>query len=222
MSRSTFGLAALLALAAATCAAEKERPLLVRQEANGELAGWKAFFGEPGARIGDVWRLDSQGVLQCKGTPKGYLFTEKEYRDFTLTLQWRWPKKPGNGGVLIRMTGANKIWPKSLEAQLNAGQAGDFWGLDGYSFRGPSDRLKSLEHPQFGRLTNLPKLKMLEKPAGQWNHYEIRADGDRVSLSINGEPVNEARGCPPSAGRICLTAEGDPIEFRRLVLAPRD
>lgn len=60
--------------------------------------------------------------------------TMEPFRSFVLTFDWRWApgKKAGSGGVLSRMTGAPKIWPKSLEAQINAGDAGDFWGLDGY------------------------------------------------------------------------------------------
>ena len=73
-----------------------------------------------------------------------------------LKLEWRWPtdKEPGKGGVLIHITGENKIWPKSLEAQLNAGDAGDFWGLDGYELSGPADRTRSFDNEKFGKLTN--------------------------------------------------------------------
>ena len=116
------------------------------------------------------------------------------------------------------MTGASKIWPKSLEAQINAGDAGDFWGLDGYTLSGPTDRMKALSHPQFGSLINVKKLERLEKPSGQWNHYEIRAQGEIVTLRINGREANAATGCSPRSGRICLTSEGDPYEFRNVRL----
>ena len=41
----------------------------------------------------------------CKGTPLGYLYTQQDYKDFKLRLEWRWPpgKEPGKGGVLLRM-----------------------------------------------------------------------------------------------------------------------
>jgi hypothetical protein len=196
--------------------------LLTRQDkTTGVLAGWHAFSQDPGAKPGDVWKLDAQGVLTCRGTPKGYLSTEKDYADFTLRLQWRWPKgKPGNGGVLLRMTGPDKIWPKSLEAQLNVPDAGDFWGLGGFPLAGPPDRMKQVAHPQFGQLTNLKKTANLEKPAGEWNQYEIVAQGGTVTLSINGQVVNRAAGCAVTPGRICLTAEGDEILFRNIELVP--
>jgi len=185
----------------------------------GSLAGWKSYH-EQGAKTADVWSLDDQGVLRCQGQPLGYLFTEKDYDNFVLELDWRWPsgKEPGKGGVLIRTTGPDKIWPKSLEAQINAGDAGDFWGLDGFQLDGPADRTKSLEHPQFGKLTNVKKGAALEKPAGQWNHYKIVADGAVVTLEINGQVVNRATDCGTAPGKIVLTSEGSPIEFRNVQL----
>jgi len=32
------------------------------------------------------------------------------------------------------------------------------------------------------------------KPAGEWNHYEISAQGDHMTLSVNGMVVNELLG----------------------------
>lgn len=194
--------------------------LVTKQTDDGQIAGWKFYCEKEGTPIGDVWKLQD-GVLTCQGTPKGYLFTTKDYRNFTLTLEWRWlpDKKPGNGGVLVRMTGKHKIWPKSLEAQLNAGQAGDFWGLDGYHLAGPQERSKALEHEQFGKLINVQKQTDLEKPAGEWNKCEIIARDGRVTLKVNDKVVNEAQECDLDAGPICLTAEGDPIQFRNIQLS---
>lgn len=198
---------------------DKEPSLLTGQDAAGQLPGWEFYSEQDGTKIGDVWAL-RDGVLTCQGTPKGYLYSSKDYKNFVLTLEWRWvpDKAPGNGGVLIRMTGKHKIWPKSLEAQLNAGQAGDFWGLDGYVLEGPAERSKALDHADFGKLRNVQKLKDLEKPAGQWNQYEITAEDGTVTLKVNGQPVNQATHCDVVAGKICLTAEGDAIQFRHVRL----
>ncbi len=184
--------------------------------------GFWEFYGEDSeADAPDVWRVED-GVLVCKGLPRGYLYSKEQFEDFVLKLEWRWPEgeEPGNGGVLIRMVGEHKIWPKSLEAQLNAGGAGDFWGLDGYELDGPENRTNSVDHERFGRLTNIKRAKDMEKPAGQWNSYEIISEGEVVTLVINGEQVNRATGCKPVRGRICLTAEGDEIHFRNIKLMP--
>ncbi|MCX7426167.1 MAG: DUF1080 domain-containing protein [Planctomycetia bacterium] len=202
--------------------AAEPRPLLTAQTESGELAGWKSFHEGKDVKTGDVWTLGNDGVLVSKGSPKGYLYTEKDYGDFVLTFEYRWPpnKKPGNGGVLVRMRGPDRIWPKSLEAQINVGDAGDFWGLAGYSLDGPAERLKKLEHPQFGALVNLKKVKAAEKPPGEWNHYKIIADGPTVTLVLNGEEVNRATHCEETPGKILLTAEGDEIHFRNVRISP--
>ena len=188
---------------------------------SGNLEAWDYYPADQQVKLQDAWSIEN-GVLICKGTPLGYLYTKKDYDDFLLKLDWRWPpdKKPGNGGVLVRMTGEHKIWPKSLEAQLNTGGAGDFWGLDGYNLSGPAERMRTAEHEQFGKLTNLKKTENLEKPPGEWNTYEIIAEGDTVTLIINGRQVNKATECDLNPGPICLTSEGDEIHFRNVEINP--
>ena len=185
------------------------------------LEAWEYYLADPELELQDVWYIENE-VIVCKGTPLGYLYTKRDYSDFVLKLEWRWPpgKKPGKGGVLIRMSGQHRIWPQSLEAQLNAGSAGDFWGLVGYGLSGPAERMQTSDHKEFGRLTNLKKTKTLEKPPGEWNTYEIIAEGDTVTLIINGQEVNRAAGCDLNPGRICLTSEGSEIHFRNVEVTP--
>lgn len=194
--------------------------LLSSQMKNGTLPGWTAFYESEQSDVGDVWKLDDKGILSCRGTPRGYICTQEKFADFVLELDWRVPPKKGplKGGVLIRMTGPDRIWPKSLEAQINSGEAGDFWGLGGYSLQGPPERYTTMTHPDFGTLANLKKIADAEKPRGEWNHYKIVADGSIVTLEINGMMVNRATGCATAPGKICLTAEGNAIEFRNVRL----
>ena len=58
------------------------------------------------------------------------------------------------------------------------------------------------------------------KPAGQWNTYEIIADGDTVTLVINDEEVNQVTGCATNPGSILLTSEGTEIHFRNIEITP--
>jgi hypothetical protein len=180
---------------------------------------WEYYLADTGAKVQDVWYIEGD-VLICSGKRLGYLYTKENYGDFVLKLEWRWPpgKKPGNGGVLIRMTDEHRIWPTSLEAQLKTGNAGDFWGLTGYRLSGPAERIQNSDHIEFGKLINLKKTKALEKPPGEWNSYEIVAKGSTVTLIINNEEVNRATGCDPNPGKICLTSEGDEIHFRNIVV----
>jgi len=225
-SFSLFPLLLMLALSAAAPAAEAENGwvnLVPAQAPSGEIPGWGWFCEDAKVPVGKVWRLTPDGVLQCSGTPRGYLFTQRDFADFELRLEWRFPgDKAGRGGVLLRTTEPHRIWPKSLEAQINSPDAGDFWGLGGFSFQGPSDRLETVEHPIFGKLTHLSKAAAAEKPPGEWNAYQITVRGEEVILVINGREVNRAAQCETVPGKICLTAEGDPIEFRNVRLRVPD
>jgi hypothetical protein len=184
-----------------------------------DLSGWTSFLERSGPNAGgsmrmeDVWKVEG-GRIRCSGAPNGYIRTAADYKDFVLTLEWRWAEKPGNSGVLLRILGPDKIWPKTIEAQLMSGNAGDFWLMDGATLDSDPARVdpKAANH----RL----KMKAAEKPAGEWNVYEITMDGGWVLLKINGEVVNEGTGAEEAAGKIALQSEGAPIEFRNIRLTP--
>ena len=204
-------------------AATRSIPLLTEQGPDGEFPGWKSFHERPGTRTADVWQLQPDSVLICKGSPRGYLYTERNYQDFTLQFEWRYP--PGatnsNGGALVRMTGEHGIWPRCLEFQLNQNQAGDFWAIRGFEFTGPAEQLQVMTNASFGVLRHLKRQADREKPVGEWNQFEGIVDGGTVIQKVNGAVVNQATGCDVVAGKILITSEGQEIQFRNLRLVPR-
>jgi len=181
---------------------------------NGEdLSGWTFHLTDPDATADDVWSI-ADGVLICKGRPAGYIRTEKDYTNYVLKLQWRFDpaKGPGNSGVLLRMVGEDKVWPKSIEAQLQHQNAGDFWNID---------QFEMTVDPQRTRGRNTKKMhETNERPLGEWNDYEITVDGGDVTLKVNGLIQNQATGCAEIPGKICLQSEGAEIHFRNITLAP--
>jgi hypothetical protein len=54
------------------------------------------------------------------------------------------------------------------------------------------------------------------RPAGEWNHYYVRAINGEVRLWVNGAEVNGGRDCRPARGYLALEAEGAAVEFRNL------
>jgi hypothetical protein len=143
----------------------------------------------------------------------GYIRTHADYTNFVLRLQWRFDpvtKQAGNSGVLVRMVGEDRVWPRSVEAQLMSGQAGDFWNIGQFVMSVAPDRTS-------GRNTKATHTN--EHPIGAWNDYEIIVDGSRVTLLVNGEILNEAWDVEEVAGKICLQSEGAPIHFRHVRLA---
>lgn len=187
------------------------------------LDGWSHVLVGEGAKMADVWSVQD-GVLVCKGQPFGYLFTKGSYQDFTLTFEWRWPegKEPGNSGVLLRITGEPKgFMPSCVEAQLKNGSAGDIWGFLGAKVAGDAERMVEVkDHKDLGNFTGVKGMKVLEKPVGEWNKYEIKVSGGDLELKINGELANRASGLDVRSGPIGFQSEGAEIHFRNIELKP--
>lgn len=60
--------------------------------------------------------------------------------------------------------------------------------------------------------------RRLTRPAGEWNHYYVRAIHGEVRLWVNGEEVNGGTRCQPATGYLALEAEGARVEYRNLRL----
>jgi hypothetical protein len=207
-------------LAVPSFAAEKDAVSLFNGE---DLTGWDYFLVEPSVKMADVWSV-KDGLLVCKGQPMGYLATKKTYKNFKLVVEWRWPegKKPGNSGVLLRISGKPMKLPKCVEAQLQSGSAGDIWAFQGFKVEGDENRFTEVSHPELGDFVGVKKMMANEKKPGEWNKYEITLNGGKLALTVNGKMVNECSGCDEVAGHIGLQSEGGEIHFRTVKLLPLD
>lgn len=158
-----------------------------------------------------VWSV-KDGVLICAGNPAGYIRTAGDYTNFILKLEWRFSpvtKAAGNSGVLFRMVGEDVVWPRSVEAQLMSGSAGDFFAIGDFPMTTDPARRN-------GRHTR--RTHTAERPVGEWNEYEIILNKGDVVLIVNGEEVNRATGVEEVPGKICLQSEGVEIHFRNVRL----
>lgn len=183
------------------------------------LDGWDYHLVDPNVKMGDVWSV-KDGVLICKGEPLGYLATKDSFKNFKLTLDWRWApgKKPGNSGVLMRISSKPiGFMPKCLEAQLQHAHAGDLWAFRGFRVSGVEVRVRKVEkHKELGDFIGVARAGGVEKQPGQWNQYAITLIGDKVTVQLNGKTVNEGTGCDVVAGPIGLQSEGGEIHFRKV------
>ena len=165
------------------------------------------------------------GVLVTLDTPRGHLITDAAYSDYRLTVEYRFPGKPGNCGVLVHASKPRRLanmFPQSMEVQLQSGHAGDFWCIgeditvpDMVARRGPKDKW-GVEPPMNRRIKNLTEDS--EKPLGEWNTMLIRCKADTITVWVNGDLVNEGTGCTATKGQIALQAERAEVEFRKLEL----
>lgn len=177
-----------------------------------DMDGWQAVL-PGGGKMEDVWSV-KDGVMICKGNPIGYIRTKADYTNYIIKLEWRFnpvTKQAGNSGVLLRMVGDDKVWPKSVEAQLESGNAGDFWNIEDVKMTTEKSRLN-------GR--NTKHTHAAERPIGEWNEYEIIVNHGDIILKVNGEELNRATSVTEVAGKICLQSEGAEIHFRNIRLIP--
>jgi len=114
------------------------------------------------------------------------------------------------------------MFPKSIEVQMEHGNAGDFWCIV-EDIRVPDMEKRRGAKKDWGitegkerRILNLTDNS--ESPVGQWNHMIIECVGNSIKVWVNNDLVNYGFDCSASKGQIALQAEGAEVEFRKLVL----
>lgn len=189
-----------------------------------DLSGWHVdvpdMDNNPSAKSPFIIR---DGMLVSLGNPKGHLITDSIYKNYRLQVEYRFPGKPGNCGVLVHASTPRalyKMFPKSLEVQMMHENAGDFWCIqeditvpDMEKRRGPKNEWGVGEGKQ-RRIVNLTDNS--EKPLGQWNTMVIECRENTIKIWVNGDLVNEGSNCTASQGQIALQAEGSEVEFRKI------
>jgi hypothetical protein len=210
MKRSLFALTALVALAVMSTGCAQKTQLF-----NGtDFTGWKLHVDDENIDVKDIWSV-KDGVVHCKGKPNGYMRTTETYSNYKLHVEWRWPAQPTNSGVFLHSSGKDKVWPRCIEAQLKAGNAGDFVlinhtgvTIDGKEYQD--------DNKMFVRVPK--KLDSTENEPGEWNEYDITCKGDTITVLVNGQLQNVAVKATDTEGWICLQSEGASIQFRNIYL----
>lgn len=165
------------------------------------------------------------GLLVSLGTPGGHLISDKSYEDYILEFEYRFVGDPGNCGVLVHASTPRALYgmfPKSIEVQMMHSNAGDFWCIqeniqveDMEERRGPRENWGVTEGKE-RRIINLTDGS--EKTLGEWNQMKIKCEGDKITVWVNGDLVNDGFGATAQKGQIALQAEGAEVEFKGLIL----
>lgn len=177
-----------------------------------DLTGWLLKGGRgPGYIV-------ENGVIVCPEEGGGNLFTEKEYADFVLRLEWRlW--EGGNNGIGIRAPLSGDVAYSGMEIQVLDDEAEVYQKMP----------IKPTQYT--GSIYDVfPAKPGHVKRNGLWNQYEITADKRRVTVVLNGVTVCDANlddvkdpavlkkhpGLLNRSGRIGLLGHGTRVEFRNL------
>ena len=195
-----------------------------------DLTGWKpdvpAKDKDPNAPDSFIVR---DGLLVSLGEPRGHLLTETVYRDYRLEVEYRFPGKGGNCGVLVHASRPRALYgmfPQSIEVQMAHENAGDFWCIEeNIEVPDMETRRPRREGQKWGggprdarRILNLTDGS--EKPLGEWNTMIVEARGRTIKVWVNGDLVNDGFGSTADRGKVALQAEGTEVEFRRVEIGP--
>ena len=193
-----------------------------------DLSGWHIDVPEmdknPEAKNPFIVR---DGVLVTLGTPKGHIISDSSYQNYRLEVQYRFPGKPGNCGVLVHASTPRALYgmfPKSIEVQMAHENAGDFWCIvedikvpDMEARRGPKVKWGITEGKK-RRILNLTDGS--ENSVGEWNTMVIECVNNSIKVWVNEDLVNHGFDATTGKGQIALQAEGSEVEFRKLLLTP--
>jgi len=165
MNKTQVGLLGGVALAVTSvCAAEQN--------------GWRSLFDDKlSSAVFDpsVWSKDAAGCLTAEKDVA--IWTRDDYSRFELSCEYSL-EPAGNSGILIYCSDTEKWIPNAVEIQLIDNDAPKWKNLD--------PRQANLAFFGHQAPTSNPA-----KPAREWNSITVRADGSRLSVTLNGVLVNE-------------------------------
>ena len=185
------------------------------------LTGWD---GDP-----KVWRVEDGAIVggSLQGNPRNeFLTTKRSFYNFRLTLEYKLVGTEGfvNAGVQFRSLRATNPVNEMIgyQADIGAGHTGSlydesrrkkFLARAGSGFGGVGVKAES-------------EIAELEKN-GEWNTYEIRAEGPRITIRLNGKQTLDYTETNPSIddayGLIGLQIHGNckaEIRFRNISIDP--
>ncbi len=174
---------------------------------NGDLQShWKHFSSVDKTPLLSVWQRvsnedQSKTELICTRNPRGFLYTNRQFGEFDLNLEWRYVSDPnGNSGILIYTQADERLWPTSIQIQLHQPEAGSVF-------------------PSGDAVTDATVRKEgLARPVGEWNQCRIVSRSGRIVVNINGRKAAEITGCKPAKGCIAIQSEGSEVRFRRILI----
>jgi len=216
MNRQTFAVAiVMLFLAAGVFGALKTDEKGFVSLFNGkDLTGWVGSVNGYGAK---------DGIMFCK--KGGNLYTEKEYGDFILKFDFKFP--PGaNNGLGIRAPLKGNAAYAGMELQILDNTAKQYAKLRPVQYHGSIYDVVAA------------KRGFLKKP-NEWNSQEVRAIGPKITVILNGTTIVDADldkickegganlvkrhpGLKNKKGHIGWLGHGARVEFRKIRIKSMD
>jgi hypothetical protein len=213
-----------------------------------DFNGWYTFLPSTGKNndAKHVFKIE-HGMIHVLGLPEsaefqefGYLATDKEFSHCRIRAEFKWGTKrfapraedKRDSGLLYYFVGPDKVWPRSLELQIQETDVGDLFITDGpritTSIVNDYFPMYSPDvHPHRQGEGRVIKAGDFEDRTG-WNTVEVILDGDRITHLVNGrvvmrawhleqpDPEGASKWIALDHGRILLQAEGAEVWYRNI------
>ncbi len=177
--------------------------------------------------------IDYDGQARNTRQQDASLWTQRDFGDYQLYVEWRLPAKPTmkphpivlyNGDFLMREDDPTQ---RVTRPRLDAGDSGlyfrgskkcqaNIWSQELGSGEINGYRTDKRMPPEVRRAC-IPITKA-DRPLGAWNAFLVTLRGDGITIELNGQKVVDVAHLPdlPPSGRIALQHHGDAVQFRRI------
>lgn len=217
------------------------------------LDGWKVVLSNaaPGEDPEKIFQV-ADGMIHVyrdtpagKKMPFGVILSDKAYSEYRFRFDFKWGEKKfaprteavRDAGLLFHVVGPEKVWPMSVECQVQEKDVGDnflvYTGGDapvdasGKKFQDVADGGKWKPFFSKGGITRVVKSKTPEH-AG-WNTVEVIVRGDAAIYIVNGEINNyivnmrapigpQGEVVPLTAGKLALQCEWAELFYKNVEL----
>lgn len=158
-------------------------------------------------------------AIVCKPGKGGVLFTQEQYADFVVRLEFQLPPG-GNNGLAIRYPGEGRAsYDGMCELQVLDDDAAKYSKLDPRQYHGSVYGVVAAKR---GHL----------KPAGEWNFQEVTVRGSKIRVELNGVAIVDADvalvkefkddaphpGLGLKQGHFGFAGHNDPVKFRNILI----
>lgn len=164
---------------------------------------WVALFDgknlDQWRKVGDAdWRVVDDTVRADSGN--GYLLSKASFDNFDLRLEF-WVDETANSGVFLRCSD-----PEHPNART-------CYEVNIYDMR-PDQTYRT------GAIVNVAQPETLINTGGQWNTYEITADGTHLKVVLNGKVTVDTDDGKHAAGPVALQYGKGTVMFREVRIRP--
>lgn len=160
-----------------------------------------------------------EGTIRCKQGRGGVLFTEEQFADFVVRVEFKLTAG-GNNGLAIRYPGKGRAsYDGMCELQILDDDSPKYASLDARQYHGS---IYGIVAAKRGSL----------KPVGEWNVQEVTVSGTRIQVILNGQTIVDADVAAveqylndnPHPGKLLpqghfgFAGHNDPVAFRNIFI----